>query len=311
MKRILVLGANGFIGSQLTQRLLSDHFVIGYDALDSHPMIYHENYRHISADYCTEKDFSRILKDNGVSVVYHLISTTTPCNGTQHVEQEVNSNILPTLRLLEACVECNVKQFIFPSSGGTVYGEGSSEIPHLEDERLRPVCSYGIQKQSIESYLLLYQRMHGMNTIIARIANPYGPGAQEGRTQGVIPIMIRKLINNEAIELYGETYRDYLYIDDLIDALTKLLQYTGKKSIFNIGSGESIFLPELIRQIEIVVGRTFNSIHKEKLRLCDVKANCLDISLAKQEIGWSPQISLKEGITKTFFSMYPHLERKI
>jgi len=294
---IMVLGANGFIGSHLVKRLLSQNFVLGYDAIYTKAAIEHKNYCHIAGDYCSETNFVSILNEYHISKVYHLISTTTPQDGTKHVEIEIQQNVLPTIRLLEACAECNVERVIFPSSGGTVYGEGIGR-PHLENERLRPICSYGVQKQTIESYLSIYHHMHNLRGLVARIANPYGPGVQAGRTQGVIPIMIRKLFQNEPIELYGESIRDYIYIDDVIDALIALLDYDGDESVFNIASGEGIGLSDLVNIIEETLGKRFSSVVKKEIRLCDVQNNCLDISMAEKELNWKPKVSLKDGITK-------------
>ena len=303
MGTILVLGANGFIGSSLVSRLLKEHQVIGYDAPHTKALFDCDNYHHIAGDYCNEPDFSGILRRYGVTAIYHLICTTTPKEGTAHIESEIEQNVLPTIRLLNAAVACRVERVIFPSSGGTVYGEGEWGRGHRESETLNPICSYGVQKMTVEGYLRLYHHMHGLRTIVARIANPYGHCAQLGRTQGIIPILMRKLIAGEAIDLYGETERDYLYIDDAVRALVSLLDYQGSETLFNIGSGKGVSLHELVSRIESVVGRRFAAVNQKEIRLCDVYSNVLDISKAERELGWRPEVLLDEGIQKTYFAM--------
>lgn len=304
MGSILVLGANGFIGNCLVNELLKEHEVVGYDALASTQFIDHPRYQHIVGDYCTEKHFARILRDYRISVVYHLICTSVPKPGTEHLEEDVVQNMLPTLRLLDALAETGVKRIIFSSSGGTVYGEGSVNRPNAEEDRLKPLCGYGVQKAAIESYLHLYQHMHGLSPIIARIANPYGPNFQRNRTQGIIPILIRKLVEGEGVELYGDTIRDYLYIDDVIRALAGMIDYRGEETVFNVGSGEGIWLHDLIKSIETVVGREFSQITNCEIRSCDVCVNALDTRKIQRELGWSPSVPLSEGIRKTYLAMY-------
>lgn len=304
MGSVLVLGANGFIGSCLVNELLKEHEVVGYDAVASTQFIGQPRYRHIVGDYCSETHFARILQENRISAVYHLISTSVPKPGTENLQDEIVQNVLPTLRLLDAMVETGVKRIIFASSGGTVYGEGRIDRPNAEEDQLKPLCSYGVQKAAIESYLHLYQHMHGLSPVIARIGNPYGPNFQKNRTQGIIPILIRKLVEGESIELYGDTVRDYLYIDDVIRALVCMLDYQGKETVFNVGSGEGIWLHDLIREIERAVGKKFSQIDHDEIRSCDVSVNTLDIQRIKKELGWSLTVPLVEGIQKTYLAMY-------
>lgn len=303
MDRILVLGSNGFIGSHLVQNLISSCFVVGYDAPNTESLLQHENYRHIASNFCTEEHFAEILSTYNISAVYHFICTSTPQDGTDHLEDEILSNILPTIRLLNACVSAGVKRVIFASSGGTVYGENTAFTSCTENDRLRPICSYGIQKEMIESYLLLFNHMHNLDISIARIANPYGPGVRLGRTQGIVPILLRNLLADQPAILYGETVRDYLYIDDLTSALVKLLHYEGETNVFNIGSGVGVSLSSLVNQIEHIVGKNFCHVKKINIRKCDVHINILDVSKAKQELQWEAHISLEEGIQKTLLAI--------
>lgn len=302
MENILILGANGFIGTKLVESLLQqEHHVVGYEKYES--SVVHEKYHHLCGDYCNEEDFARILRDHNITAVYHLICTTVPKEGTAEVEQEILQNLLPTVRLLEAAANCGVERVIFASSGGTVYGDSDVGHKHREEEPLRPCCSYGAQKAAVESYLQMYRQMRGLNTLTARISNPYGVCLQLGRTQGIIPILMQRLHNGEEITLYGDTVRDYIYIDDAIAALVKLLTYDGEESVFNIGFGEGTRLHDLVGWVEREMGKTFAAIHEQEIRKCDVVHSVLDNSLAMRELSWNPTTGLVDGIRKTKLEM--------
>lgn len=303
MGNILVLGANGFIASHLINELLKTHHVVGYDVCESAQFKNHTRYQCMIGDYCTEDRFDEILKKHHISAVYHLICTTVPKEGTERSKTEILQNVLPTLNLLEAMVKAGVKRIIFSSSGGTIYGEGNADCPNTEEDPLHPVCSYGVQKATIEAYLHLYKHMHGISPVIARIGNPYGPWLQQDRTQGIIPILIRKLIAREKIELYGDTIRDYLYIDDAVRALVGMLDYRGNETVFNVGSGDGVWLHDLMTIIERVVGISFDSVNKQTIRSCDVNVNILNSTRLRRELNWYPQVSLIEGIQKTYDAM--------
>lgn len=295
MKTCLILGASGFIGSHLAERLLQNYNVVGYDIRCPQNMN-NPNFRFIQGNFNESEDFASIIRQNNISVVYHCISTTTPQQGTIHIAEEIKANVIPTINLLEAACECGIERLVFLSSGGTVYGESMVHLPHKEDEQLSPVCSYGIQKASIENYMQLYRLMHGLNTVVVRISNPYGVCQTSGRTQGIIPIFIRQLISGNGITLYGNTIRDYIYIDDVVDALCKLIDYNGSSSLFNIGYGQGIYLEDVVKDIESIVGKPFSHIERVEIRNCDVQYSVLDNSLAERDLHWKPTTSLKDGI---------------
>ncbi|MDF3003984.1 MAG: NAD-dependent epimerase/dehydratase family protein [Oscillospiraceae bacterium] len=303
MKTVLVLGGSGFIGSHLVASLLPDYRVVDYSAVPLATAPAADRYQYVAGNYCEEQDFEGLLRMYQPFAVYHFISTTTPRNGTAHVAQEVDQNLLPTIRLLEAACRLGVERIIFPSSGGTVYGEGVAGCPHQEKEPLVPICSYGVQKMAIEGLLRMYQHMHGIRTLIARVSNPYGLCQQSGRTQGIIPILLQKLHREEPITLFGETVRDYIYIDDVTRAMVCLLTYGGEESVFNIGSGQGTHLHQLVRQIEEISGKRFASVEQEDIRSCDVRTSVLDISLAARELDWVPRVTLEDGIRRTLRDM--------
>jgi len=299
MKNVLVLGANGFIGHHLINKLLLEHNVVGYDK--TKPDV-NTPYSFIKADFSQDVNLEKILSSFQIDTVYHLISTTVPCPGTKQIIMEIEENIIPTVKLLEAMNNTGINRIIFCSSGGTVYGESKGK-PHSCTDNIKPICSYGIQKVVIEQYMNLYNQLYDFNCLIARISNPYGVLSLQNRTQGIIPIFLSKLLLKQPVILYGETLRDYIYINDVIDALFKLGQYEKEKRIFNIGTGISTSLNDLIQLIERISKHKFTTIIKHDKRNCDVYENSLDISDTVNELNWKPQITLEEGVQLVFNNM--------
>lgn len=295
MQRVLVLGSSGFLGQYLGRELLRRGVhVTGYDRdrpADNGPVNF------IQGDFIRETHFPELLAEGRFDTVYHFISTTMPIPGTENMDREIEENILPTVRLLDAMKESNA-EMVFVSSGGTVYGESQGR-PHSCLDPLQPICSYGIQKAAIEQILELYNSTGDVHSKICRISNPYGVMPQKDRTQGIIPILLLRLLDGKPITLFGETVRDYIYISDVVNALFAVANYTGGKTVFHIGSGVGTGLQELLKLLEERSGLRFASVSKQPIRACDVRENVLDISDTVRILGWMPRISLSEGIDRT------------
>ena len=293
MKNILILGGCGFIGSFLVKRLQTEHNVILYDLCKPE---YPFEGKYIIGNFAEEQNFYSILRENEINMVFHLISTTVPTEDTTGIEAEIVTNVIPTVRLLDAMIKAEVKKMIFASSGGTVYGESKGGA-HKPEEHLTPVCSYGIQKCSIENYISLYNRYYGTEFMVARISNPYGVWKQQNRVQGIVPIFIQRLLKAEPITVYGNTKRDYIFIKDLIDALECLMKYSGPVRLFNIGTGKSSSIQQLIDCMEQSTGKKFPYIDYQEIRKCDVQENVLDITETINCLGWEPKFrDIREGI---------------
>lgn len=293
MKNVLILGAAGFLGSMLSEQLAKECNVIAFDRKIPSELHCHHK---IEADFVSFNGYCQIFSEYKIDTVYHLISTTTPLNSTDNSIKELVENVIPTVHLLDAMTEAGVQNLIFASSGGTVYGEGINVLHSTADPR-NPICSYGIQKSTIEQYLALYNRFHGLRCITARVSNPYGVCTNKQRTQGVIPIFINKLFDNESITVYGNARRDYIYIDDVINALILIGKYKGSKTVFNVGTGKSYATSDIIEIIESRANKKFSDILYKDIRKCDVMENLLNISDTTKELGWSPVYkTIEDGI---------------
>lgn len=294
--RCLVLGATGFIGSRLVEKLLDlGHQVIAYGRSDGIARLTQEypTVEAVAGDFFVESRWHRILAD--VDVCYHLVSTTIPKTSNDDPIADVQGNIIGTLQLLDAIKRYNIK-VVFTSSGGTVYGNISSALVS-EDHATDPLCSYGVTKLAIEKYLSLYRELHGLRATTLRIANPYGLGQRPNASQGAIAVFTGKILQGHTLDIWGDgtVVRDYIFIDDVISALIAAATYGGRYDVFNIGSGIGVSLLELVKTIEVVTNMKADIRH-HPARGFDVPRNVLDPSRAKAELNWIPEICLEEGI---------------
>ncbi len=302
MTKCLIFGGNGFIGSHLAEGLVKrgydvtvfDNFKIGRMNLDT--VI--DKIEIIKGDFFNETDVCNALKD--VDYVFHYISTTTPATAIKDPIYDIESNIIKSVKLFQNAVNNNVKKIVFPSSGGTIYGETTS-VRISETYPVNPVNPYAISKLTIERYLHYFEYMYGMDYTILRYSNPYGERQNPYGKQGVIPIFLNKIKHGEQPVIYGDgsMIRDYIYIKDAVDATIAILEKKTNEKIFNVGSGEGTTLNELIDIMSGVVGQKVVPDYIKDSGTYIPKI-VLDISRIQKETGWKPTTELSEGINKTW-----------
>lgn len=290
---ILVLGGNGFIGHNLVRRFAAREKIRVFDRTWRYEIDY-PNVEFVAGDFC-DANFEELLE--GVDTVFHLISSSVPYDGTDRIIQDIEDNLLPTIRFLDAVKRKNTKKIFFVSSGGTVYGE--CKKPAKESDRLSPECIYAAQKVWIETCLHLYEKYHGITGYVLRVGNPYGLEINRNKCQGIIPIFAEKIIKEDTIEIWGtgENKRDYIYIDEVIDAFEAVYAYSGEYRIFNVGTGYSYSTREIIGWIERIVGKKAQVVYKNE-RKCDLLESCMDVSLIHSECGWYSKLSVEQGIER-------------
>lgn len=297
--RTLILGGNGFLGSHLTCALASaGHQVRVFDRPGSIPCLaIPPGVEYVYADFSKQDAVEQALV--GCDAVFHLLSTTLPKTSNDNPIYDLESNLVDTVRLLESAHRQGVRKILFASSGGTVYGV-PLEIPIKENHPTEPVCSYGIGKLAIEKYLQLFEHLHGLTCCVLRIANPYGEGQSPTRAQGAISVFSYKALRGESVAVWGDgsVVRDYIYVGDVMTAFLKALTYEGEQRVFNIGSGSGYSVNDILNAIELV---STSAIKRNFLdaRAFDVPVNVLDISLARQHLGWEPNVPLLEGLSRT------------
>ena len=302
--RCLILGGNGFIGSHLAELLLEKGFEVRIFSrsanLSSGLIGIKDAVEYCAGDFADAEAVARAVK--GCDYVCHLVSTTVPTTSDHDVIVDTSSNLISTLKLLEICVRESVKQLIFSSSGGTVYGRVEKEDqPISEGHPTLPQCSYGIVKVAIESYLELFRVRYGLDYTVLRISNCYGPRLPLSGEQGVVGIFLTRLRRGEPIILWGDgsVTRDYIYVSDVAAAFLAALGQKSPFRVFNVGTGVGTSLLHLIRTIERQTGCSFQIIEKPS-RAIDVPVNILDTTRARTALSWESATSLEQGLLNTW-----------
>jgi len=295
-KMVLVIGGGGFIGRNLLNRLLSMNIRIR--CLDCRKIPWMDSsIDFIEGDFAESSIIERAVE--GCDVIIHLVSTVLPKTSNDDPEYDISTNLIGTVRLIQYAVKHNVHKFIFMSSGGTVYGI-SQNLPISENHPNNPLCSYGIVKLAIEKYLNLAHQLKNLNTCSVRLTNPYGYYQRGDISQGAIAVFCHRALHGIPIEVWGDgsVRRDFIYIDDVIDALQEMIQTERQIGEINIGSGSTASIKEIISSIQQELNLELKVIYKPP-RDFDVPDICLDIKKAQQILGWNPKTPLTQGIKKT------------
>lgn len=303
-ENILILGADGFIGSSLVKSLQKDKkykilaFDLFKDGVSKNIDFFDKNLIMVQGNFLNKEDLKNALE--GIDYVFHFISLTTPGSSMNDPLIDVNTNIVGTINLLEECVKAKIKKVIFASSGGAIYGNQNGGI-YDEESITNPISPYAISKLTIEKYLEYYRINKGLDYLILRYANPYGPGQNVVGSQGIIPIFLNLIKNNKTITIFGDggNIRDYIYIDDLINITKILFSKKTKSNIYNIGSGRGESINEVISIIKKVTDKDI-LIENKPSRSVDVEKIVLNTKRSLDETNYLSRTSLQKGIQKTW-----------
>lgn len=298
---IVIFGGGGFIGSTIADRLLSEgHKLRIFERPRVQPYRKFKDFEAIewmAGDLSSTNDVKDAIE--GVDAVLHLVSTTLPKNSNDDPIYDVQSNVIPSLHILNAMVTHKVRNIVFISSGGTVYGN-PVYLPIDEEHPTNPVVSYGITKLAIEKYLQIYERIHGIKAITLRVANPYGERQRIETAQGAVGTFLHRALTGNSIDIWGDgsVTRDYIHVSDVAAAFVQALHYTGKQRLFNVSSGVGISLNDLIATLEDALGKSIDRRYFPS-RPFDVPVSVLSNKFARSELNWTPLISMSDGIART------------
>lgn len=298
---IVIFGGGGFIGSAIADRLLGEKHALRIferPRVQPYRSFYsHEKVEWVTGDLSSMHDVSDAVR--GMDAVLHLVSTTLPKNSNDDPVYDVQSNVVASLHILNAMVAHNVRNIIFISSGGAIYGI-PIYLPVDEKHPTNPVVSYGITKLTIEKYLQLYERLHGIKAISLRVANPYGERQRIETAQGAVGVFLHHALKGMPIEIWGDgsVTRDYIHVSDVAKAFVQALHYTGKHRVFNVGSGVGISINTLINELENALEQIVERRYLPG-RPFDVPVSVLCTNLTRTELEWNPTVSMPEGIART------------
>lgn len=318
MKRILVTGGAGFIGSNLVEALLGDQSVTLVRVLDNlatgslkNIESFHEDNRFefIEGDI---RDYNTCLQAcTGIDFISHQAALGSVPRSVNDPLTSNNVNITGTLNIFTAAKEKGVKRIVYAASSST-YGDHPG-LPKLEDKIGNPLSPYAVTKYVNELYAKVYADLYGMELIGLRYFNIFGPRQNpKGPYAAVIPLFIKAIMNNQSplINGDGEHSRDFTYVSNAVQANISAMFTTNKEAInqvYNIACGEQTSLNQLFNQLKQIAGSDLEAKHGPD-RKGDVKHSLADISKAKRLLGYNPEISVAEGLQKTmeWYNVHSH-----
>lgn len=290
--RCTVLGAGGFIGTNLCLGLkAAGASVLGFGRRS--PWL--PDMPWIEAEFGDATRTEEALR--GADIVFHLLGGSVPAESNRDPVADVQGSLIPSVRLIEQCLASGVGRIVFASSGGTVYGVTGRE-PVDEAHPTNPITAYGINKLAVEKYLALFRHLHGLDSVVLRIANPYGPYQHARRPQGIVGQMLARALAGETLELWGDgsVVRDMIHIDDVVAAMIAAVGYRGEMRLFNIGSGEGRSMRSIAEDVCAATQTPLSRIAHRPGRAADVPVNVLSPRLMEAETGWRARIGWTDGL---------------
>lgn len=295
-RRILILGASGFVARHLTRRLARE-------GNELHLVSRHRIPMRASHIHCYQSNFGDpVLLDKVLSrcdTVLHLASETTPGLSARHPAAEA-AGLTSTLQLMECLQRFSDRHLIFLSSGGSVYGN-PHKTPVDETAPLMPRSHYAVGKVALELFMQAFAINWSGRITVLRPANLYGPEQPFRPGFGVVRTLLQHCQLGTEMEVWGngEAIRDYLYIDDMTEACVYIINNSLPSTTYNVGSMQGHSVNQLAKLVENVTGRTVPLQYREA-RQADVAAVVLDTSKLKMATGWSTRVGIEEGIARTW-----------
>jgi UDP-glucose 4-epimerase len=303
--RVLVTGGAGFIGSWVAEVYRdAGHSVLVVDDLSTGSL--HnvpQNVEFVRASLLEQTALARIFDEFRPEVVNHHAAQVSVTASVSDPRHDANVNILGTLALLDLCVAHHVRKLIFASTGGAIYGD-ATEIPTAETYRPAPFSPYGVAKFAVEHYVRVYHRNHGLDAVILRYGNVYGPRQAPHTEAGVVAIFCTRMLGNQPCVVFGDgkQTRDYVYVSDI--ARANLLAVDAPFDVYNLGTGEETTVLRLVELLEQSSDRAIPlEFHPE--RSGEVRRSCLDASLAHRRLNWYPEVAVPTGLQHTW-NWYRH-----
>jgi len=302
--KIVVTGGAGFIGSHIVDGILKEGYeVVVIDDLSQGRLenisghLNDKNFKFIKADIRDPTKVEATVKD--ADAIFHEAAVVSVIRSFEDPAYTNDVNVSGTLNLLKASLNSNVKKFIY-SSSCAVYGD--AEAPHQSEENQTfPKSPYAASKVSAENHCKTYSRLYGLEAIILRYFNAYGPRQSYGPYSGVITKFIDRLMIGEPPVIHGdgEQTRDFVNARDVVDANMLALERTGVPSDpINIGTGKATSIKDLANLLIDITGRKHLKPVFDQPRTGDIRHSCADISRARRVFGYEPKVPLREGLLK-------------
>ncbi|MDA1278658.1 MAG: GDP-mannose 4,6-dehydratase [Chloroflexi bacterium] len=300
-KTALVTGAAGFIGSHLVDRLIAEGYsVVGIDDLSSGRLANLPDGFDLRNIDIRKPGVRDIVAEVRPDFVFHLAAQISVSVSAREPVKDADVNVMGALNLLEGirAVEDEKIKIIYVTSGGTAYGE-PAVLPALESTPVRPLSPYGASKLAIETYLPVYEKIFGLEYSIIRLANIYGPRQDPHGEAGVVAIFAKAMLGRKPLKIFGNgnDERDYVFVGDVVDCVLKAAE-NSLPGPFNVGTGVGTSTNRIFEVLAANCGHTEKAVHAPP-RAGDINRIFLDATKAARELGWTPRISLEDGLKTT------------
>ena len=299
--KVLITGGAGFIGSNVADELLDKNYdvVIVDDLSNGKEENIPEKAKFYKCDIRDKKIYD-IFQAEKPDIVIHNAAQLSVRVSVENPLMDADINIMGGLNVINACNETKIKKIIFASSGGTVYGE-QEYFPADENHPKNPVCPYGVAKLATENYLYYFYKTFGLEYISLRYANIYGPRQDPYGEAGVVAIFCRRILEGENPIINGDGLqtRDYVYVGDAVDANIKAIESTFVGPV-NIGTCKETSVIELFKLLKQISGKDDIEKVYGPAKEGEQRRSQLSYRLAREVLGWHPEVSIEKGLRLTY-----------
>lgn len=301
MKKVIVTGGAGFIGSHIVDSLIDKGYVVSViDNLSTGKLKYvDERVSFYQLDITKKGDIDAAFEKEKPEIVIHTAAQVMLRKSIENPIEDATKNILGTINVLEACRKHNVKKIIYTSTGGARVGE-PEYLPVDEKHPINPCSPYGISKHSAEHYVWMYNKLYGIDYLIFCFGNVYGPrdDSSYGR---VTSVFIDKMLKGEQPVIFGdgEQKRDFIFVLDLAEFIVNSIEKNPEHKLFHLANGKEVSVKEIFSILKEISNFKEDARHIDAIK-GEVREIVLDIKLAQRELGWFPKHDIKDGLRETY-----------
>ena len=314
--KTLVTGGAGFIGSTLVDRLLDDgHHVEVIDNMSSGRLsnLKDAQDRHGARLSLRDLDIrdseiGGVITSYSPEVIFHLAAQIDVRRSVLDPIFDAEVNVIGSLNVLEGARTAGTRKVVFASSGGTIYGDVPHDLlPVDESHPFQPVSPYGITKGVMADYFRAYERFHGLQTATCALANVFGPRQDPHGEAGVVAIFAKRLLSGEPCTIYGDgsATRDYIYVDDAVDAFICAAEFGS--GLYNIGTGVETSTEDLYLVLAKAASVDAQPDYAPE-RPGEIPRSALNASRARRELGWNPNVGVEDGARRVLDYFRTHFD---
>jgi len=298
--KVLVTGGAGFIGSHVVDSLISAGYeVVVVDDLSTGRLA---NLNPAATFYQVDirsQQLSEVFEKERPAYVDHHAAQMDVRRSIADPLFDAEVNVIGSINLIECCRRYGVKRLIYISTGGAVYGE-PEYLPCDEAHPVNPICPYGASKHTVEHYLYMYQQNYGLDYIVLRYPNVYGPRQDPHGEAGVVAIFTGQMLAGGQVVINGdgEQQRDFVYVEDCAQANLMAMTSQNANQIYNLGYGRGTTVNEIFNTLKNITGYQLAATHGPA-KVGETRQIYLDATKAQKELGWKPTVDLEEGLQRT------------